>query len=278
MLHGTRPWLTLVLVAACLGVATPGQVEPLQAATGQAGSAPSQTSGVREQDEKVVADLERQWNDAVLRRDADALKSLMADDFLWVSPFKGSWNARRDAHAKGFSDPEGRQKNVTVSHELTDTTVNVTGDTALATSLATITRKGPHWEYQERGRFIHVWQKRGGRWLMVADHWDTEGIVPARVAPAPVDSARLQAYIGKYDAGWPDKLSVTQTPDGLLFQVEMEGGWKETFLPVSTTEFLGKTDPDTRAIFVRDDGGRIAEVIVLFHGRGTRSRKITSGS
>jgi ketosteroid isomerase-like protein len=278
MPHGTCPWFTSVVAASILSAASPARVEALQAPSGQAGSPASSQSGGREDTQKVIADLERRWDDAVRLRDTETLKRLMADDFLSFSPFRGSWNARKDAQVKEFADLKAREQNVTVSHDLNDTTINVTGDTAIATGRGTATNKGSHWHYKERGRFIHVWQKRAGEWLMVGNHWDSEGIVPPQVSPAHVDSAKLDAYAGKYDGGWPDKLAVTRTADGLLFKVEREGGWTETFLSASSTEFFGKDDPDTRAIFVRDDAGRITEVITIFHGRAMRARKLASGS
>jgi ketosteroid isomerase-like protein len=266
------------LIASALAGAAAGQVEALQASTGQVGPAPAQASGGQDGVQKVIADLERQWDDAVRRRDADALKRLMAEEFLLLSPFRASWNANRDAHAKGFADLKAREGNAVPPHELSDMTVNVTGDTAVVAGTATSTHRGSQGPTKERGRYIHVWQKRGAQWLMVADHWDSEGILPASLKAAPVDTAKLAGYAGKYDSGWPQALSVTTTAEGLAFKVETEGGWTETFLPASSTEFFGKADPGTRAIFVRGDDGRVSEVIVLFHGRATRARKVASGS
>jgi ketosteroid isomerase-like protein len=278
MPHGTRPWFTSLLVASILAGVSPARGEAFQAPSGQAGSPPSPASGGREDTHKVIADLERQWDDAVRRRDADALRRLMTEDFVLLSPFRASWNANRDAHAKGFADLKAREGNAAPPHELTDMTVNVTGDTAVVAGTALSTHRASQGPTKERGRYIHVWQKRGGQWLMVADHWDSEGIQPASLKAAPVDTAKLAGYAGKYDSGWPDALSVTTTAEGLVFKVESEGGWTETFVPASSTEFFGKTDPGTRAIFVRDDSGRVSEVIVLFHGRATRARKVASGS
>jgi ketosteroid isomerase-like protein len=242
---------------------------------GMAVRAVPQRPTTTENTEEVLADLERQWDDAVRTRDTEALNRLIADDFRYLSPFSGSANATKEQQVKMFGDLKASEKNVTRSNAITDTTLHVSGDTAIATGLATTTSKTPGGESKERGRFIHVWRKRGGQWRMVADHWDYEGSLPPPVRVAPVDPAMLDAFAGKYDAGSPTPLSVSKTADGLVFKAETEGGWTETFLPASGTEFFGKGDGDTRAVFVRGDTGRVSEVIVIFRGRATRARKVS---
>jgi uncharacterized protein (TIGR02246 family) len=238
---------------------------------------PAQPSAATDSTEKVLADLERQWDDAMQKRDTQALNRLMADDFTFFSPFSGSWNATKEKWLKSFADLKARETNVTVSHELTDTTFHVIGDTAIATARATITSKTPERESKERVRFIHLWQKRAGQWRMVADHFDSEGSVPPPARLVPIDIGKFDSYTGRYDSGYLAPLTISKAVEGLVFKVEMEGGWTETFLPASSTEFFGKSDGDTRAVFVRGDAGQVFEVIVIFHGRATRSRKIASG-
>jgi ketosteroid isomerase-like protein len=211
----------------------------------------SQPSTNTESTEKVLGDLERQWDHAVRTRDTDALNRLMADDFRYLSPFSASQNSTKEQQVKMFADLKAREKAVTRTNEITDTSMQVSGDTAIVTGGVASTSMAPDGETRDRGRFIHVWQKRGGQWRIVADHWDYEGTLPPPVKVAPVDTALLDAYAGRYDSGSPTKLNLSKVADGLAFKIETEGGWTETFLPASSTEFFGKTDGDTRGVRAR---------------------------
>jgi ketosteroid isomerase-like protein len=223
--------------------------------------------------EKILAGREREWDDAVRTRDTNALGRIMSDDFISLPALGGGATATKEQILKMYADLIAREKDSTFSHELTDTAIHIVGDTALANGRSTITRKMPHGESKQAGRYIHAWQKRGGEWRLVADHWDPAGRLPPPAKVVPVSRLLLDGHAGRYDL-WPGSvLTVTTTGDGLTFKNET-WGWTETYLPASSTEFFGQVDGNSRALFIRNDAGRVSEVILLFDGQATRAPKI----
>ena len=225
---------------------------------------------------KVVAVLERQWDDAVRTRDLNAIERLMAEDFTSLAS-SGGMNSTRGQTRQNFADGAARLKGTVSAHELTDTNVQIAGDSAIATGHATITTKTEGRESTMGGRFTHVWQKRAGGWRVVADHFDSEGSAPPPVKPVAMSPAALDALTGTYDLGTAilPALTVSRAGDGLGFKNEW--GWADTFLPASSTEFFGKSDSDARALFVRDDAGRVVEVVLISSGQATRARRLDPG-
>jgi ketosteroid isomerase-like protein len=223
--------------------------------------------------EKILAGREREWDDAVRTRDTNALGRIMSDDFISLPALGGGANATKEQILKMYADLIAREKDATFSHELTDTAIHIVGDTALANGRSTITRRTPHGESKQAGRYLHAWQKRAGEWRLVADHWDPAGRLPPPAKVVPVNKVVLDGYVGRYDI-WPGSvLTVSTTGDGLTFKNET-WGWTETYLPASSTEFFGEVDGNSRALFIRNDAGRVSEVILTFAGQATRAPRL----
>lgn len=206
----------------------------------------------------------------------NALERLMADDYTNLAS-AGGMNATGAQTRQMFADGEAHAKDAVWAHELTDTNVQIAGETGIATGHAKLTTTMGGREGTENGRFVHLWQKRAGEWRVVADHWDSEGGTPPPVKPAAMSAAALDALTGRYDlvASVLPALTVSRDGDGLGFKNDW--GWAETFLPASSTEFFGKSDSNDRALFVRDDSGRVVEVVLISAGRATRARRLHPG-
>lgn len=108
--------------------------------------------------------LAQEWMDAVVRRDAETLDRLMADDFTFASGMgmfieKPEWldMALRRIVAKSF--------------RYSDVRVRVYGECAVMQSWwsqqATIDGK----EWDSEGLMTDVWVKQEGRWRVVARHF-----------------------------------------------------------------------------------------------------------
>lgn len=123
-------------------------------------SSANQTS----QAEQEVLKLNKEYDEAIVRRDAAAFDRLMADDFSYTSSDgEVVTKAQEMANLKsGDTKLESGQ-----SH---DTQVRVYGDAAVVTGrwASKGTRKGKAFDDHERYTTVYV--KRDGRWQIVSDH------------------------------------------------------------------------------------------------------------
>lgn len=175
--------------------------------------------------ENHLAQLEKQWDDAVTHRDTTVLARLMADDFLYYSEIGSGGNQGKSERldefvlAKKPSDKDG-----IAYHDVVDTTVRVFGDTAVISGKTTnTTRAGRKSDFN--GRFIHVWQKRAGAWQLIADHFYPTDPVPAVRTEVAIDESLYAATwvstsspmaksssSGATPKDWPHRRNGTQCP------------------------------------------------------------------
>jgi len=118
-------------------------------------------SGPRE-NQTAVIQAEREWNDAYVQRDFAKLKAIMADDYVHAND-DGTFDTRA---SNLRSTKSGEQKFTALS--VSNLTTRVYGDIAINTGTL-------HMELAFRGvpsggdfLFTDVWQRRAGRWQMIA--------------------------------------------------------------------------------------------------------------
>ena len=114
--------------------------------------------------EQELITLENEWADAWVKRDVAFFERIMADEYVWTSPWgKVFTKADNLTAAKSGED-------VITSWVLAEMKVSVYGDTAVVTGCQAIkeTYKGEDVSGQER--WTHTWIKRSGRWQCVAAH------------------------------------------------------------------------------------------------------------
>lgn len=101
-------------------------------------------------DQAILA-LERQWMDAVVKKDRRTLDALLADDFLLLGE---SWAGDRELKSCAFD----RMR------------VQIRGDVAVVHSLFTFeaTVKGQLWK--STVRITDTWIRQGGQWRVLARH------------------------------------------------------------------------------------------------------------
>jgi ketosteroid isomerase-like protein len=155
--------LTLLLVSAfvassCTQPESPAAGPAVQAA--QPAAAPAPTEDVP----AVITQLEREWVDAIVKKDVAALDRLLASDFSGTSSTAHNYT-KVMAIRELKSD-----KYVVSSMTLDEISVNPYGDVAVAfTSQEEKSRYGGK-DTSGHYHFTDVWVKKDGRWQAVASH------------------------------------------------------------------------------------------------------------
>jgi len=110
-----------------------------------------------------IDQLEDEWRNAVLNSDAKAMDSLLADDYMAITP-AGTLRSREEALANMRSGNEHF-----TSLTITDRKVRFYGTTAVVTSLATIEATNPDGPVTGDYRYTHVYVRNAqGVWKIVS--------------------------------------------------------------------------------------------------------------
>lgn len=120
--------------------------------------APSQTKSV----EQVIMQVEQEWVDAYVKRDAATLARILATDFMDIDPEGKIQN--KTEYIELARNPVGTFESITTE----DTKVRVYGSTAVLTGRYVI--KGTNREQGEWFRYTAVYVKQQGRWRAVTLH------------------------------------------------------------------------------------------------------------
>ncbi len=138
-----------------------------QAAPTEQAPAATVTQGAQapaEDVEAVVTQLEREWVDAIVKKDAATIERVLADDFAGTSPTGHTYK-------KGIALEDLKSsKYVVEAMELDEISVNVYGDTAIVFSSQQETSSYDGQDTSGHYHFTDVWVKRNGRWQVVASH------------------------------------------------------------------------------------------------------------
>ena len=110
-----------------------------------------------------IDQLEDEWRNAVLNSDAKAMDSLLADDYMAITP-AGTLRSREEALANMRSGNEHF-----TSLTITDRKVRFYGTTAIVTSLATIQASTSGGQVTGDYRYTHVYVRNAqGQWKLVS--------------------------------------------------------------------------------------------------------------
>ena len=128
------------------------------------GRTPSTTSGPPPQEnvEQVLMQMEREWAEAPVKRDAAALDRIIADDWICIT-----WDGETVRKAQVIEDAKSGA-NTAQSQTLGPMTVRVFGDTAVVTG--SISGKSQYQGRDMSGHYLwtDVFVKRNGSWQAVA--------------------------------------------------------------------------------------------------------------
>jgi ketosteroid isomerase-like protein len=120
-------------------------------------------------DQGVLAYMEREWNDAMLKRDAAWIERNYAFDASDIMSRDGSIKTKAQAIESARTDRTNLQ-----SLELSDLNVRVEGNTAIVTGVNHVVGRDEQGKaINRRVRFTDVFVKRDGRWQV----WATQGTV-----------------------------------------------------------------------------------------------------
>lgn len=137
-------------------------------------AAPAQPPAPAE-DERAILQLQREWWDAVLRRDVDYLDKLLLDDWVFTNG-RGEMNRNKAEELAEVREGAVRY----TRFENSDLVVRVHGDTAVLTGRTKVqgaivaTDQALNVEL----RFTATFARVGGRWRALAEHISRVGGTP----------------------------------------------------------------------------------------------------
>ena len=136
--------------------------------------------------QKQVLQVDRQWADAELRRDATALRRILDDGFIAV------YGSGKVVDKETFiKDVIGDPSDKMLSQDLGDITVRVQGNTAVVVETDTIRGTDGGQPYVTALRLTTTYIKRNSHWVALAEHF-------ARATDLKADEAAIR----KADSDW----------------------------------------------------------------------------
>jgi uncharacterized protein (TIGR02246 family) len=113
------------------------------------------------------------WKQAVIKRDAAALRNLYADEYMSIDSEGGVWNKAEDIEI----DTSGSFRLAT--YKLADVKVRLLGEVAIVTGRSFYKGTGTtRREISAQYRFTDVFVKRAGRWQVVHSHLTALATLP----------------------------------------------------------------------------------------------------
>ncbi len=149
-----------LVMAAC----SPGSVPGASSAPEPAVATPDVVSSTAEDVEAVIAQLERDWVAAIVKKDAVALDRLLAEEFSGTSP-----TAHTYTKDMAITDLKNGIYVVT-SMELDEVSVNPYGNVAVAFTSQEEKSNYHGTDLSGHYHYTDVWAKKEGRWQAVASH------------------------------------------------------------------------------------------------------------
>jgi ketosteroid isomerase-like protein len=129
------------------------------------GASPRETSP-----REALIRLEQRWIEALERRDAAAVATILADDFVDTT-YRGQRRTRSEALA-GLTSPSRAR----TTQELSDLEARVYGATGIVRGVNTVTGRNP--DFSVRLRFTDVFVKNNGVWKAVSAQETLEAAAP----------------------------------------------------------------------------------------------------
>ena len=160
--------LTLLAVLGCSKAEAP-VVDPAAAMTPPATAAAPASAADKEAVHAVIVS----WFKAYNARDADAISALYADDAVLSAP--GAPSARGAAAIKEAfrKDMAAATKAGIANNAGTSDEIGVSGD--LAWEWNTYSAADKSGKVVEKGKYVTVFERRNGKWLIIRDIWNSDG-------------------------------------------------------------------------------------------------------
>ena len=153
LIHHRKPYVLMLLLA--LGVCA-----PMIFAAQQPGAMPK---GERHESRREIDQLEEAWRNAVLRADIATMNSLLAEDYMAITP-NGTLQTKEQALANLRSGATH-----IASLEISDRRVRFYGTTALVTSQADVKGTNAMGDFSGTYRYTRVYVRNAqGKWKIVS--------------------------------------------------------------------------------------------------------------
>ena len=230
-------------------------------ASGQTNS--QKVSGVN--DEQELKRMEDEWLNTYLRGDKTTFDRIVADDFTGTDESAVLRNKSQEREL--VQAPPSAAIKVSLTNE--DVQVRLYGDTAIVTGRIVQKAERPGQEsFGFQSRFTDAFVKRRGHWQVVARHYSR---IPQGRTAVKVDPNIFDDYVGEYEIAPGVVFQVSKEGDRLMSQTT--GQPKAELFPESEIGFFINGIP-AQFIFIRDEKGEIARVIVLQDGRTISMKRI----
>ncbi len=122
--------------------------------------------------EQEILKIHNSLDQAYLNKDTAAFERIMADDYI-ISGVSGKMQTRAEVLEEMRKEFANANYKV-LSAKTDDVKVKVSGSMALVTgnwTSTTVSANGTAEPHTDTGRFTHIYEKRGGKWMLVAEHW-----------------------------------------------------------------------------------------------------------
>ena len=124
-------------------------------------------------DEQEILKIHNGLDQAFLKNDITAFESVLADDFITSDPYGKTTNRAETLEGIRKEWANTNYKVLTATSDNLKVKVSgnvafVTGNWTSTTSPRSDTNAEPH---KDTGRYTGIYEKRGGKWLLVAEHW-----------------------------------------------------------------------------------------------------------
>lgn len=145
-----------------------------------AGCKPSvPNAGAMKADEEAVRNGAAEWIEAYSKGDIDSILALYADDGVLMPPGAHA-AATREAMRDFLTTDIATSAGTTL--ELGDGTTGISGD--IAWHSGTFTMKNSAGETVDTGKYLDVWRRVDGKWLILRNMWNTDTPRQALAEPA----------------------------------------------------------------------------------------------
>lgn len=216
-------------------------------------------------DEQELKRLEDEWLNTYLRGDKTTFDRIVADDF--TSTDESAVLRNKVQERELVQAPPASSIKVSLTNE--DVQVRIYGDTAIvAGRIVQKAERAGQDSFSFQTRFTDTFLKRQGRWQVVARHYSR---LPAERTAIKLDPKIFDSYVGEYEIAPSIVFQVSKEGDKLMSQTT--GQPKAEMFPESDIGFFVKGIP-AQFIFLRDEKGQVARVVVLQDGRTISMKRV----
>jgi ketosteroid isomerase-like protein len=187
------------------------------------------TTGTGATAEQELARLERDWGEALGRRDTAFFNRVMADDFLQTGDAK---TGTKQEFLKSLAGPPSDN----LRYQLSETVIRQFGPAAVVSGLVTFP------SLHRQSRYTEVWTKESGQWRVHHGHYND--LPPAAGSKRGADGDTLDIYLHHVAAG--TRQAYEQWMTDVWEPAFRKGGdvWAPNRLAVEAERVLRPTRPD----------------------------------